>query len=208
MRLRLRPREDSFYEFFVRAATNLVESTSLLAELKLPEADYSRVSSRMAELEHTNDEVTHALFRKLNKSFITPFDRGDVYRLGSSLDDVLDHMESAANLVYLYGVSGLPPLPKEMHAQIDVIGECANQIAQAMPRLKELKNLDRYYIEVNRLENEGDTAYRALLAHVFGGEYDALTVLKLKEIGDELEETVDAFEQVANVVETILVKES
>jgi hypothetical protein len=208
VRFSFRPTEDAFYAFFSQAAVNLVRGAEILAELSDAKPDYQSVSDRLVEIEHANDDVTHEMLRKLNSTFVTPFDRVDIYRLGSTLDDVMDHMEAVGNLVYLYGLSQLPTLPREMHELIDVIQLCAAQTAGAMPRLKTMKGLEDYWIEVNRLENEGDRAYRMLLVRLFSGEYDALTVLKLKEVADELEAAVDAFEHVANTVETIVVKES
>lgn len=208
MRINLRPSEDAFYAFFSQAAVNLVHGADILSELSLKHADHQSISDRMVDIEHANDDVTHEMLRKLNSTFVTPFDRADIYRLGSTLDDVMDHMEAVGNLVYLYGLSRLPALPREMHELIEVIGHCAKVTADAMPRLKTLKNLEEYWIEINRLENDGDRAYRMLLVRLFSGEYDALTVLKLKEVADELEAAVDAFEHVANTIETIAVKES
>jgi predicted phosphate transport protein (TIGR00153 family) len=208
VRFNLRPTEDAFYAFFSEAAVNLVRGSAILSELSLPSADHQSINDRLIDIEHDNDDVTHAILRKLNSTFVTPFDRADIYRLGSTLDDVMDHMEAAGNLVYLYGLSKLPSLPREMHELIEVIAECAKVTAAAMPRLKALQQVEEYWIEINRLENEGDRAYRMLLVRLFSGEYDALTVLKLKEVGDELEAAVDAFEHVANTVETIAVKES
>ncbi|MGH3647666.1 MAG: DUF47 domain-containing protein [Micromonosporaceae bacterium] len=208
MRFSLRPSEDSFYEFFSRAAQNLVRGAELLTELVQPEADVQSVSERLVEAEHDNDEITHELYNKINSTFVTPFDREDIYRLGSNLDDVMDHIEAVGNLVYLYGLSELPALPREMTDLVDVLNQQAKLTADAMPRLKSMKNLREYWIEINRLENDGDRAYRMLLVRLFSGEYDALTVLKLKEVADELEAAADAFEHVANTVETITVKES
>lgn len=208
MRISLRPTENAFYAFFSQAANNLVKGAEILAELSVPSPDYQSINDRLVETEHANDDVTHEMLRKLNSTFVTPFDREDIYRLGSTLDDVMDHMEAVGNLIYLYGLSKLPSLPREMHELIEVIGACARATAEAMPRLKSLKDLEEYWIEVNRLENEGDRAYRMLLVRLFSGEYDALTVLKLKEVADEMEAAVDAFEHVANVIETIVVKES
>ncbi|MGH3715208.1 MAG: DUF47 domain-containing protein [Micromonosporaceae bacterium] len=208
MRFSLRPREDSFYEFFSRAADNLVRGAALLDELVQPDADVQGVSERLVEVEHDNDEITHELYNKINSTFVAPFDREDIYRLGSNLDDVMDHMEAVGNLVYLYGLSALPALPREMAELIDVLNKQAAVTAEALPRLKSMKNLREYWIEINRLENDGDRAYRMLLVRLFSGEYDALTVLKLKEVADELEAAADAFEHVANTVETITVKES
>jgi predicted phosphate transport protein (TIGR00153 family) len=208
VRINFRPTEDAFYAFFSAAAVNLVRGAEILGEISQPDPDYQSISDKLVEIEHANDDVTHEMLRKLNSTFVTPFDRVDIYRLGSTLDDVMDHMEAVGNLVYLYGLSQLPSLPREMHELIEVINACAACTAEAMPRLKAMKGLEEYWIEVNRLENEGDRAYRMLLVRLFSGEYDALTVLKLKEVADELEAAVDAFEHVANTVETIVVKES
>ncbi|MFG1926767.1 DUF47 domain-containing protein [Cryptosporangium sp. NPDC048952] len=208
MRFRLRPTETAFYDFFSQAADNLVKGADILEELSLPAPDFQSISDRMKDVEHANDEVTHALLRKLNSTFVTPFDREDIYQLGSLLDDVMDHMEAAGNLIYLYGLSTLPALPREMHELIETLSRAARLTASAMPRLQSLKDLEAYWIEANQIENEGDHAYRMLLVRLFSGEYDTLTVMKLKEVADELEAAADAFEHVANTVETIAVKES
>ncbi|TQS40710.1 DUF47 domain-containing protein [Cryptosporangium phraense] len=208
MRFRLRPTETAFYGFFSQAADNLVKGADILGELSLSDPDFQSISDRLQDIEHANDDVTHALLRKLNSTFVTPFDREDIYRLGSLLDDVMDHMEGAGNLLYLYGLSQLPALPREMHELISTLGRAAALTAAAMPRLQALQDLEAYWIEANEIENEGDHAYRMLLVRLFSGEYDTLTVMKLKEVADELEAAADAFEHVANTVETIAVKES
>jgi predicted phosphate transport protein (TIGR00153 family) len=136
---------------------------------------------------------------------VTPFDREDVYALASNLDDVMDYVEAAADLVIL---TGLGTLPAEMSQQVALLQRCAQVTAEAMPRLKTLKDLSDYWIEVNRIENEADKLYRRLLSRLYSGEFDALEILKLKEVADQLEEAADAFEQLANVIETIAVKES
>jgi uncharacterized protein len=204
----LRPTEGAIYEFFSRAAQNLVVGTELLTEIALPDADVQAVSERLIEVEHDSDTITHELYKKINSTFITPFDREDIYRLGSQLDDVMDHLEAVGSLVYLYGLTQLPALPREMHALVNVLDQQAKLTADAMTRLRSMKDLEEYWVEINRLENEGDRAYRMLLVRLFSGEYDALTVLKMKEVADELEAACDAFEHVANTVETIAVKES
>jgi uncharacterized protein len=208
-RLRLRPVDDVFYDFFTQAAENLVTGVALLAELVLPDADAQAVSEGLVEVEHDSDAITHRLYQKINSTFVTPFDREDIYRLGSNLDDVMDHLEAVGNLVYLYGLTSLPALPREMHEMIDVLDRQARLTANAMPRLRgNLRKLEDYWVECNRLENEGDQVYRMLLVRLFSGEYDALTVLKMKEVVEELELACDSFERVANTVETIAVKES
>ncbi|MFD0557713.1 hypothetical protein FB566_2999 [Stackebrandtia endophytica] len=209
MRFSLRPQDDAFYKFFTDAANNIVKGTAILAELAEPEADAQSVSERLVEVEHANDDITHELYNKINSTFVTPLDREDLYALGSQLDDVMDHIEAAGNLVYLYGLSELPAPPREMIELFNVLTEQARITADAMPKLKGMDaSLRDYWIECNRLENDGDRAYRMLLVRLFSGEYEALTVLKLKEVADELEKACDAFEHVSNTVETISVKES
>ncbi|GAA5177714.1 DUF47 family protein [Rugosimonospora acidiphila] len=208
MRFRLRPSDNSFYDFFSRAAQNLVVGTELVAELILPGADIQAISERLVEVEHASDAITHDLYQKINSTFIAPFDREDIYRLGSNLDDVMDHLEAVGSLVYLYGLTKMPALPREMHEMVDVLDRQARLTAATMPRLRGLRDLEDYWVECNRLENEGDRAYRMLLVRLFSGEYDALTVLKMKEVVEEMELACDSFERVANTVETIAVKES
>ncbi len=163
------------------------------------------IAEQMREVEHAGDETTHAIMRELNASFITPFDREDIYRLASSLDDVMDAMEAAVDLVVLYQIGELPP---DVADQVDVLERAAELTAAAIPQLRSMKHLTDYWIELNRLENQADQIYRKLLGRLFNGDYDALYVLKLKEVVDQLEAAADAFEHVANVVETIAVKET
>jgi uncharacterized protein len=207
-RFSLRPADGAFYELFTRSAMNLVRGADLLVELAVPGVDVQSISERLVNLEHETDQITHETFNKINSTFVTPFDREDIYELAGKLDDVMDHLEAVGTLIYLYGLTSLPALPREMHELIDVLHLQALLTADAMPRLKSMKDMSDYWIEANRLENEGDRSYRMLLVRLFSGEYDALTVLKLKEVADELEAACDAFEHVAHTVETIAVKES
>ena len=207
MRLRLTPRETGFYELLSRSAANLVNGTQLLAQLLGADAPTRvRIAEQMREAEHAGDEATHAIMRALNTTFVTPFDREDIYRLASNLDDVMDFMEEAVDLVSLYQ---LTELPDEMAQQIEVLQRAAELTAEAMPRLRSMENLAEYWIEINRLENVGDQVYRRALAHLFNdGKYDAIMIMKLKEVVDSLEHATDAFEHIANTIETIAVKES
>jgi predicted phosphate transport protein (TIGR00153 family) len=206
VRLRLTPRKDSFYPMFAASGQNLVTGARLLKELLgAAPSDRKEIAEKMRAAEHAGDEVTHAIMRELNESFITPFDREDIYRLASSLDDVMDAMEAAVDLVVLYQIGELPP---ELADQVDVIERAAELTAEAMLKLRSMKDLSEFWIELNRLENQADQIYRRLLARLFGGDFDAMTVMKLKEVVDQLEGAADAFEHVANTVETIAVKES
>jgi predicted phosphate transport protein (TIGR00153 family) len=206
VRLRLSRRQNNFYALFATSGENLVTGALLLKELLAADpADRQVIAQKMRAAEHAGDDATHAIMRQLNATFVTPFDREDIYRLASSLDDVMDAMEAAVDLVVLYQ---LGELPAELAAQVDVLERAAELTADAMPRLQSTSELSDFWIELNRLENQADQIYRKLLARLFNGSYDALTVLKLKEVVDQLEAAADAFESVANTVETIAVKES
>ena len=205
MALRFRPVDTSFYDLFAQSAQHLVKGAGLLAEMLGDGHDRAAVAQQMRDAEHAADESTHELIRRVNTTFVTPFDREDIYALASGLDDVMDFMEEAVDLVLLYEVE---KLPSELANQVEVIQRCAELTAESMPRLQTMKDLEEYWIEINRLENAGDKSYRRILAKLFSGSYEALEVLKLKDIVDSLEHAIDAFERVANIVEQIAVKES
>jgi len=201
----LTPRDSAFYEMFTEAGRNVADSADVLAGLLEPNANRESIAKQLREREHAGDSVTHRIMRQLNTSFVTPFDREDIYRLAGALDDVVDAMEASADFVVLADVGKLPAL---MSDQISLLVKSAHETADAMARLKTLRDLEPYWIEVNRLENEADRVYRKLLSKLFSGDYDALTMVKLREVADGLEEAADALEHVANAVETIAVKES
>jgi uncharacterized protein len=203
--LRLRPADTTFYDLFAQHAQHLVHGAELLAQMLADGSDREGIAQQMRDAEHEADETTHETIRRVNTTFVTPFDREDIYSLASGLDDVMDFMEEAVDLVLLYEVERLP---SELANQVEVLQRCAELTADAMPRLRTMKDLEEFWIEINRLENAGDKSYRRILAKLFSGKYEALEVLKLKDIVDSLEAAVDAFEKVANTVEQIAVKES
>jgi predicted phosphate transport protein (TIGR00153 family) len=202
---RLTPRDNAFYEMFTEAGRNVAGATQVLAGLVDPNANREAIAKQLREREHAGDAVTHRIMRQLNTSFVTPFDREDIYRLASALDDVVDAIEAAADFIVLADVGKLPPLMTE---QIQLLERSGNETAEAMARLRTLRDLEPYWIEVNRLENEADRVYRKLVAKLFSGDYDALTMVKLREVADGLEDAADALEHVAHAVESIAVKES
>jgi predicted phosphate transport protein (TIGR00153 family) len=202
--LRFRPVDTTFYDLFTEAARHLVGGAGLLAEMLSDSSDKGDVAARMRAAEHEADETTHNLIKRVNSTFITPFDREDIYALGSSLDDVMDMMDEAVDLILLYEVKLLPP---DFAGQVDVLQRCAELTAEAMPNLRSMKSLEEYWIEINRLENDGDKNHRRILAKLFSGEFKTIEVLKLKDIEESLEGAIDAFEKVANIVEQIAVKE-
>ena len=205
MAFRLRPVDASFFDLFAEQAQHLVVGAGILAEMLADGTDREAVAARMRDAEHAADETTHAIVKRVNKTFVTPIDREDIYALASGLDDVMDMMDEAVDFVLLYEVH---TLPAELSTQVEVLQRCAELTAAAMPQLQAMKDLEEYWIEINRLENTGDKSYRRTLATLFSGSYEALEVLKLKDIVESLEGAIDAFEKVANIVEQIAVKES
>jgi predicted phosphate transport protein (TIGR00153 family) len=205
VRFRIRPVETTFYELFTEMANHLVLGADLLAQMLDPATDKASLGEQMREAEHQADETTHKIIKRANSTFITPFDREDIYRLASSLDDVMDFMEETVDLVGLYE---LGDLPSDFAPQVEVLQRATQLTAEAMPRLRTMKDLDEYWIEINRLENQGDRSYRRIVANLFSGNYKSLEVLKRKDVVDSLEHAIDALESVANTVEQIAVKES
>jgi uncharacterized protein len=202
---KFRPVDSTFYDLFAESAQHLVVGADLLAEMLADGSDRVDVAGRMRAAEHTADETTHSIVKRVNSTFVTPIDREDIYSLASGLDDVMDMMDEVVDMILLYEVKLLPP---ELSNQVEVLQRCAELTAQAMPNLRSMQSLEEYWIEINRLENAGDKNHRRILADLFSGEYKAMEVLKLKDIVESLEGAIDAFEKVANIVEQIAVKES
>jgi predicted phosphate transport protein (TIGR00153 family) len=206
VRLRLTPRDTSFFDLLAASAEHLVTGANLLSEmLGANRAGRKDINKRIGEAEHLADEASHSIMRRLNQTFITPFDRDDIYMLASSLDDCMDCMEEAADLIVLYK---LEELPARVADQVQVLQRAAELTAEAMPRLRSMSDLAEYWVEVNRLENQADKAHRKLLAQLFDEVGDPILLMKLKEVVEKLEDAADAFEKVANTVETIALKES
>ena len=198
-------REETFFELFVNLATVLVSGAEQLLDL-ITNYDDQKVSKarRLGELEHEADEVTHEIMKRLNFTFVTPMDREDIHALASTLDDVMDHIDAAAELLVLHKIER--PLP-EMKAQADLLVRAARTTAEALKRLPDF-HLSEYWVEINRLENEGDKLYRQSIADLFSGDYKAMDVLKWKDVSDELEEGLDRLEDVANTLEAIALKQA
>lgn len=206
MRLRLTPRDTSFFDLLAASAAHLVTGANLLAELLgADRATRKALAKQMSDAEHLADEATHQIMRRLNQTFVTPFDRDDIYGLASALDDCMDFMEEAADLIVLYKID---ELPARVADQVQVLQRSAELTADAMPRLRSMENLAEYWVEVNRLENQADKSHRKLLAQMFDEITDPILLMKLKEVVEKLEDAADAFEKVANMVETIALKES
>ena len=204
MRLRLIPREESFFDLFELLASKVAEGADELHDLLENYSDLDRKAGRVLDIEHEGDELTHEVMKRLNTTFITPFDREDIHHLASSLDDVLDHIEATAEFLQLHKIEA--PLP-QMVALSETLAQGARITAEAMPRLRNMKAMEQYWIEINRLENEGDRYYRRTIAELFSGDYKAMDVLKWKDIIENIEQAIDRLEDVANTVESIVLKQ-
>ncbi len=205
LRLRLVPRDEGFFELFVRQARHLEEAATTLQDLVVQFDDVRGKASKLRDIEHEGDETTHQIMRRLNTTFITPIDHEDVHRLATNLDDVLDHIDAAADLFVLHKIER--PL-SEMKAQADVLVRAARATREALEVLPKYSELPRFWVEINRLENEGDRIHRESTANLFSGDYKAMDVLKWKEIIDELEAAIDRLEDVANTLEGISLKQA
>ena len=197
------PKENAFFDLFHRAAANVVAAARELAELTGDLADGETRAARIKDLEHEGDELTHQILALLNTTFVTPFDREDIYRLASRLDDVLDATEAVADLLVLHRIE--QPLP-ELHQQAGVLIRATEVVEKAISQLRSLQGLNGYLVEINRLENEGDRVYRKTVARLYSGDFKAMDVLKWKDLVDQMEEALDGCEDIANTIESMALK--
>lgn len=200
-------RDDAFFQLFADSARQSVAAADTLTQMLAADAAEREVLlPRLKDIEHEADEATHAIIRKVNTSFVTPFDHGDIVELAAALDDCTDALEAVGQAVVLYRMEGLMP---DVTGQMEVIVRMAQLTADAMPRLATMKELPEYWVEINRLENEGDVIYRSLLRDLFSGAVtEPIEVIKHKDIIERLEQAADCFEKVAHRVESIVIKES
>ncbi len=202
---RFRPVEGAFFDLFSESAAHLVVGAGLLAEMFNETSDRAHVAERMRAAEHAADETVRAIVRRVNSTFVTPFDREDIHTLATQLDDVMDLLDEAVDMLLLYDVRAVPA---QVSKQAEVLQICADLTVEAMPLLRTPQQLGDYISEINRLERSGDKAYRRIIAELFSGDYKALQVLKVKDVVEVLERAIDAFERVADTVEQIALKES
>jgi predicted phosphate transport protein (TIGR00153 family) len=203
VRLRLIPRDERFFDQFVEDAANVLGAARRLEAML---RTYDQPEARAAEIradEHRGDEISHAIGHRLEATFVTPFDREDIHALISALDDVLDDIEEAADMFVLYRIEAPTGTAVQQAA---IIVKQVEQLHEALTHLETFKDLDRYWIEVHRLENEGDQIARAAIAGLFQPASDPLDVIKWKDIYAILEETIDKAEDVANIIERITIK--
>jgi len=204
MPLRLTPQKREFFQLYSQASANAVEISRLLVELleRFPAED-GELIGEIKEREHDGDRLTHEVVDLLNRTFVTPFDRDDMYRLAGAIDDVCDHVDEAAENLATYGVERVPAKAVE---QARVIHEAARNLDAAVQRLEGFKDSQTQLSELRRLEDEGDRLVRDAVAELFKTVQDPIALIRWKDIHEQLEEAVDALENAADVLEAILVK--
>jgi predicted phosphate transport protein (TIGR00153 family) len=202
-RVPLIPKDISFFAMFAEMSNNLIAGASVLAALF---ADYNEVSGKIKEIrriEHVGDDLTHSLLTKLNQTFITPFDREDIHKLASSLDDVLDLINSAGARITMYKITQPPPAAAEL-ARIILLQ--SHELARAVPLLQKNGDVLAHCMEINRLENEADHVSREAIGELFEREKDPINLIKIKELIEVLETATDKAEDAADVLETVALK--
>jgi uncharacterized protein len=203
-RINLVPQRKEFFQLFNQASANAVAISRALVDLlaQAPNGSQERIRD-IKDLEHEGDRLTHEVVNLLNRTFVTPFDRDDMYRLAGALDDICDHVDEAAGNIVGYGVREIRPAAK---AQGDVILRAASKLQEAVARLEGFKDSSRQLIELRSLEDEGDRLNREAVSELFRTSDDAISIIRWKDIHEALEEAVDACENAADVLEAIVVK--
>ena len=202
MRLALTPKTGEFYTLFARAGENVL-AVARLAERRFAQIPESEVRQReIKQLEHEGDRITREIVELLNTQYITPFDREDIYALAAAIDDVVDHIDEASELLGVYKVAA--PSPKAVR-QCELLVSGAELLSQALRDLKTLKNASEPIVAVKQIEDEGDAVLREAIAELFEQD-DAKTIIKWKDIYDALEEAIDACEEAANVIGNVVLK--
>jgi len=201
--VRLVPERTQFFTLYGEAAANVVGIAALLVQLLDRFPEENGLSRDIKELEHHGDRVTHDVVSLLNRTFVTPFDREDMFRLAGALDDVCDHIDEAAGNVLGYGVTEIRPLAR---AQAEVIHRAATKLQAAVACLRGFKDASRELDELRELEDEGDRLNREAVSELFRTTDDAVAIIRWKDIHEQLEEAVDACENAADVLEAIFVK--
>jgi len=203
MKFRLIPREEKFFTDFQALADELKHGARLLEEMLAPERPAWEKADEIKEVEHKCDQLTHEIIQRLNRTFVTPLDREDIFNLARSLDDVMDAIDAAGSLVRLYRLDSVRVGARELAR---IVTASTDQVRLAVGAMQEHKGLMPHAIEVNRLENEADRVHHQAVSKLFEEEHDPLTIIKWKEMFDFLEDASDRCEDVANVIEGVMVK--
>jgi hypothetical protein len=203
-RFSLIPKEEQYFLLFRQMTSHIYDAASKLAEMLAGKpADFQTHLESIKAIEHQCDELTHSISKKLNSSFITPFDREDIYMLSGALDDIVDLIDDSARAVVMYNVRETTDYARQFG---DVIQRMAVQLHEVVSTLERPAGISPRLVEIHRLENEGDDLYHEAIGDLFRDTPDALRVIRWKDIYDKLEEAVDRCEQAANIIESVIIK--
>src|SRR4051812_48075011 len=197
------PKDREFFDLFEEQARNVARAAEMLEEMLRGFPETASISRDILLCEQEGDRITHDVINRLNQTFVTPIDREDILELASALDDVVDLTEEASDYLVLYKIEA----PMEQSQRLaSVLKDACRQIAEAMPRMRSFDDISHFIVEIHRLENDGDRVTREAIASLFRTGVDPMVVIRWKDIFERLEEAIDAAEQVANVLETIAIK--
>ncbi len=204
MAFSLLPREDEYFNLFSQITEKIQEASNTLVDMmQESHGNFETYVKRIKDIEHGCDEVTHNLTVKLNKSFITPFDREDIYTLSVALDDVIDYIDAAARAILMYDIR---EINEHTRGFSKVIQSLAFELHSAISMLEKPNDMNQHIVEIHRLENEADDIYFRAIGELFRNQTDAITLIKFKELYEILENATDRCESVANIVEGIILK--
>ncbi|HXE43689.1 MAG TPA: DUF47 family protein [Conexibacter sp.] len=199
------PRDREFFGLFEEAAANILRAADLLDRMLRNYPETSELAREILLCEQEGDRITHDLVQRLNQTFVTPIDREDILELASALDDIVDLTEEVADYLGLYKVEA----PMEQAQRLaHILMQSCRQICEAMPRMRDFKDISHYTVEIHRLENEGDRVVREAIASLFDTGIDPMVVIRWKDLFERLEEAIDATERVANTLQGIVIKNS
>ncbi|MEK6276994.1 MAG: DUF47 family protein [Actinomycetota bacterium] len=204
-RISLIPRDRTFFDLFNEAGQNTLRAARLLDRMMHEWPDDSGLSRDILKAEQEGDRITHDIVRRLNSTFVTPIDREDIYGLATQMDDIVDYTEEAADFLGLYKIEA--PM-EQAQALTKVLVASCEQLAEGLDNLPSFKDLDKYWIEIHRLENEGDRISRDAVASLFSNGIDPMVVIRWKDMFAVLENAIDATETAAQIIEGIVIKNS
>jgi predicted phosphate transport protein (TIGR00153 family) len=202
-RLSLLPRDRTFFDLFIEEGQNALRTAKLLDELMHSWPDDSGLSRDILKAEQEGDRIAHDIIQRLNKTFVTPIDREDIYGMATQLDDIVDYIEETADFMVLYKIEA--PMEQAQQLTKVLVASC-EQLAMGIEHLRDFKDLDRYWIEIHRLENDGDRIYRDAVASLFSNGIDPMFVIRWRDIFLRLERAIDATETAAHILEGIVIK--
>jgi len=203
VRFSLVPQDRVFFDLFTEAGQNTLRCAKLLRDMFQQWPDDSGLSRDILKAEQEGDRITHDIIRRLNTTFVTPLDREDIYGLATQMDDIVDYVEEAADFMGLYRIEAPMDQAVEM---TEVLVKACEQLYSALQNLRGFKGLDQYWIEIHRLENDGDRIYRDAVAALFAGRTDPMVVIRWRDVFLRLERAIDAIETSASILEGIVIK--